>query len=129
MKIHPDADLVIGIEGGCRLFEEDMECFAWAVVQKRNFKMDASGEATLMEGKARTASFTLPPAITKLIIEEGMELGEATDMIFNQHDSKRKGGSIGALTNDIVTRQKYYEHVLVLALVPFMNEEMYDNNP
>ena len=45
-----------------------MECFAWIAV------FDGS-----QLGVARTASFTLPNIIRDLIMEEGMELGDADD--------------------------------------------------
>ena len=45
-----------------------MECFAWIAV--------FDGEQI---GVARTASFTLPNLIRDLIMEEGMELGDADD--------------------------------------------------
>jgi non-canonical (house-cleaning) NTP pyrophosphatase len=41
-------------------------------------------------------------------------------MIFGRVDSKRTGGSVGLLSGGLIDRTAYYEHAMVLALVPFM---------
>lgn len=51
-----------------------LECFAWAVVQA------PGGRAS----HARSASFLLPPAITKLMLTEGLELGAADDRLWGR---------------------------------------------
>ena len=110
-------DFVVGIEGGCRVSDDDesLECFAWIFVSDSNRR----------SGKARTATFDLPRAVAALMKEEGLELGDATDRVFQASNSKQKGGSVGMLTNDIISRQLYYEHAVTLSLIPFMNRELY----
>eukprot|EP00300_Choanocystis_sp_HF-7_P002785 c12115_g1_i1.p1 GENE.c12115_g1_i1~~c12115_g1_i1.p1 ORF type:complete len:106 (+),score=15.10 c12115_g1_i1:422-739(+) len=73
---------------------------------------------------ARTASFSLPPAVSALV-SQGVELGHADDQVFGRIDSKRSNGAVGLLTKDLITRSMYYEHALILALVPFLNSETY----
>lgn len=34
-------------------------------------------------------------------------------------------GTVGKLTGNIVTRADYYEHAIVMALIPFLNLELY----
>ena len=51
-----------------------LECFAWVVVQ-------APGGAT---SQARTATFPLPPAISELMLRDGLELGDADDAVFGR---------------------------------------------
>lgn len=112
-KAMPDADFYVGLEGGVEWLGDELMVFAWMVVR--------SGEK---EGLARTGSFSLPPKIVSLI-HEGYELGIADDMVFRRENSKQKNGAVGILTNDLVTRQSYYEQALILALIPFLNKELY----
>ncbi len=109
-----DADFWVGIEGGVEKKDSDMEAFAWVVVKSKNGKI----------GKGRTGTFFLPPKVAELI-EQGMELGEADDEVFKRENSKQKNGAIGILTGDIIDRTRYYTETIVLALIPFKNEELY----
>ena len=53
-------------------------------------------------------------------VSQGIELGVADDMVFGRVDSKRTGGSVGLLSGGLIDRTAYYEHAMILALVPFM---------
>jgi inosine/xanthosine triphosphatase len=112
----PDADFWIGLEGGCQFDGEDLEAFAWMVI-----KSDS------IEGKARTSTFILPPAVAELV-KGGMELGHADDLVFKRNNSKQKNGAVGILTKDLIDRSSYYEQALILALIPFINKEIYKEN-
>lgn len=108
-----EADYWVGIEGGIEKANEDMEAFAWVVIK-----------STKQEGKARTATFFLPPQVIWLI-NEGKELGEADDIIFGDNNSKQKNGAVGLLTHNIIDRTKYYTDAVILALIPFKNPKLY----
>lgn len=110
---YPNADFWIGIEGGIAEPYGAMEAFAWVYI--------LSNEKT---GKARTASFDLPPKI-RTLIHEGIELGVADDMVFKRSNSKQKNGAVGILTHDLINRSAYYEPAVILALIPFVNAELY----
>lgn len=45
--------------------------------------------------------------------------------IFGRLDSKKGDGIVGILTKGVIDRAAYYSHALVLALIPFVNTEMY----
>jgi len=60
-----------------------------------------------------------------LIINEGMELGTADDIIFKRSNSKQQNGSVGLLTKGAIDRTAYYEHAVTLAFVPFITNELY----
>ncbi|MGQ7869662.1 inosine/xanthosine triphosphatase [Sunxiuqinia sp. sy24] len=107
------ADYFVGIEGGIELVDGSLQAFAWLVV--------SDGER---QSLGRTGSFELPPEVARLIAE-GMELGDADDQVFKKQNSKQQNGAEGLLTHDRVTRQTLYQHGLVLALIPFMNKELY----
>jgi len=108
-----DADYWVGVEGGIGYHEYDMEAFAWIVILSRE-KL----------GKARTSSFVLPKAIRELV-ESGIELGQADDIVFKKTNSKHNNGAVGILTNDEIDRKSYYQQAVVLALIPFIQTELY----
>lgn len=107
------ADFFVGIEGGSKKVGKGMETFAWVVIKSKN-----------KFSKSRTASFFLPKKIVELV-NQGKELGEADDIIFNRQNSKQSNGAVGILTNDIITRTSYYEQAVIMALIPFINPELY----
>ena len=92
-----NADYWVGIEGGVDKKDDEMEVFAWIFIQSDDIK-----------GKARTATFNLPRKIVELI-NSGMELGDADDIVFNRKNSKQKNGAVGILTEDLIDREKYYK--------------------
>ena len=59
------------------------------------------------------------------LINQGKELGEADDIVFGQSNSKQKNGAVGILTNNIIDRTQFYVEAMVLALIPFLNEDIY----
>lgn len=111
----PDADFYVGIEGGVEDFDNELHCFAWIVIESKEGK----------RGKGRSAAFIVPPEIRRLIIEEGKELGDADDIVFGGTNTKQKNGSIGLLTNDVITRTELYRHAAVSALIPFIHQHLY----
>jgi non-canonical (house-cleaning) NTP pyrophosphatase len=66
----------------------------------------------------------LPPAVAAHI-NDGKELGTATDIVFSQTNSKQSGGSIGELTGGLVDRTAHYDVGVIFALIPFKNPELY----
>ena len=114
--IHKEAEFWVGIEGGICQQGEMLEVFAWIVVLSDN-----------RMGRARTATFQLPPGMAAMI-KSGMELGTADDMTFRRMNSKHGNGTVGMLTNDLIDREAYYAHAILLALVPFMKPHLYFAN-
>lgn len=108
-----DADYWVGIEGGICAKQGGLEAFAWIVIQ-----------STQKTGKARTTTFQLPVKVAELIAK-GYELGEANDRLFKQENSKQKTGAVGLLTNNKINRTALYKQAVELALVPFLNPELY----
>lgn len=109
----PEVDLAIGLEGGIEELDGRLMAFAWAVA------CWAEGE-----GKARTASFALPPEVARLV-RSGLELGVADDRVFGRSDSKRREGAVGLLTGGAIDRAELYAPAVVLALVPFVRPDLY----
>ncbi|MDD2680783.1 MAG: inosine/xanthosine triphosphatase [Patescibacteria group bacterium] len=113
--LSPEADYYIAFEGGVEDKEDGLEIFAWISI------IDSSGK----RGKARSASFILPNKIRELVIDQGLEMGDANDILFNLKNSKQKAGGIASLSKGLIARTDYYVHTGILALVPFMHSDLY----
>lgn len=109
----PHADFWVGIEGGNIKIGKEMEVMAWIVVLNRQ-----------RMGKARTAGFYLPPKVVELV-NQGYELGHADDIVFGVDNSKQTMGSAGLLTGGVMDRVRFYVPAVILALIPFKQEELY----
>ncbi len=107
------ADYWVGVEGGIEKSGNDMSAFAWIVVKSNK-----------MQGKGRTAEFFLPRKVCDLI-NQGIELGEADDIVFGRKNSKQKAGAVGILTENVIDRAKLYSEAVIMALIPFKNPEIY----
>jgi inosine/xanthosine triphosphatase len=113
-RAKPHADYWIGIEGGIQVIGPEMVSFLWIVVRSQE-----------MMGKARSGTFFLPPAVAELI-RQGKELGEADDIVFGRSNSKQENGAVGLLTDNVIDRTQLYEHAMILALIPFKNQSLYE---
>jgi inosine/xanthosine triphosphatase len=113
----PGANYWVGIEGGCEERGGVLHGFAWVVVLSRD-----------REGRSRTASFEVPPAVADLV-RRGVELGHADDHVFGRQNSKQGNGAVGLLTADAVDRVALYEPAVVLALIPFKNPGLFPALP
>ena len=113
-------------------------CMAWMCVYGRRqaFTVDAlacedttkyTGDKKPIFGVAKTASFVLPPTVVSLIQDKGMELGHADDQIFGRVNGKHGSGTVGILSKGLVNRAAYYEHAIILALVPWFRPDVYPN--
>lgn len=109
----PEADYWVGVEGGCDYLEGSLVAFAWVQVLGREGI-----------GSARTALFRLPKKVQALV-ETGLELGEADDVVFGKSNSKQQSGAVGLLSGNVITRATYYEQAVILALLPFKNQDLY----
>ncbi len=109
------ADLYVGLEGGIEyLSEDEVICFAWMVVS----------DGTKW-GKAQSLGFMLPDEVVEKL-NQGLELGDAADAVFETHNIKQQVGTIGILTDDIISRTEMYRPAVVSALIPFgVHKELY----
>jgi inosine/xanthosine triphosphatase len=110
----PNADFWVGIEGGIEDKNNEFEAFAWVVVKSTDGKY----------GKGRSATFFLPEKVS-VLIKEGLELGDACDQVFDEHNAKQNQGTIGLLTSNNIDRTKYYLDPVIIALIPFKNPDLY----
>lgn len=106
-------DYFVGVEGGVDDSVNGMVAFAWVSIH--------SGKKV---GQSRTSTFELPAAIVDHI-RNGIELGKADDLVFGTVNSKQKGGAVGLLTHGALDRTNYYAQAVTLALIPFINQNLY----
>jgi len=112
-KHYPGFDYYVGVEGGIEESNSALMAFAWIVIN--------NGTKT---GQARTAGFFLPPKVAELV-HQGMELGDADDIVFKKENSKQQNGAVGLLTHDAITRKSLYIPAVQMAFIPFLNPELY----
>ena len=110
-EAYPASKLWVGIEGGCAFQDDSMWVFAWVVLRSRT-----------RLSKAKTSAFCIPEHISKLV-QEGVELGVATDIVFGKNNSKHDQGVIGMLSKGHIDRTEYYVQPMILALMAFDEEE------
>lgn len=96
----------VGIESGVQY----RNAFDWICI------IGKSGDTIF----SRSTEFLLPKKIWDMI-ENGMELGDANDVLFGLQNSKQQTGAIGVLTNNAVTRTSILSEAIILALIPFRN--------
>jgi inosine/xanthosine triphosphatase len=112
-ELIPHSDFWVGIEGGVAGSPMGLGTFAWVVV--------ISNDRT---GRGRSGEFFLPPSVADLV-RQGMELGQADDLVFSRNNSKQENGAVGILTDDAIDRMNLYVPAVIFALIPFKNPELY----
>ncbi len=112
-KKYPGADYYVGLEGGLEELDGSLYAFGWVSVKGKK-----------LIGKGRSPSPPLPQAVT-MLIKSGKELGVADDIVFGRKNSKVRNGAIGILTHGLVTREDSFTLATILALIPFVNPELY----
>lgn len=108
------ASFFVGIEGGIIFLFKEWFAFGAVCIMDNNGKI----------GYGTTCLFELPEAITKELLK-GRELGDVMDELTNDKNTKQKAGAIGFFTKGKMNRKDLYVNGLVVALIPFLNEELY----
>ena len=110
-----EADYGVGLEGGLQQIGEQWFDCGWVVVRDRNGR----------EGSGSTARLAIPPCMISLV-QQGLELGEAVDEVFQEHNSKQSGGHFGLMTNNVITRAKAYTDGVIVALACFVHAHLFE---
>jgi len=110
-----DAALGVGFEGGLLKVQGHVFTCAWCAVAHHDGVVGMAGGESVL----------LPPAVAA-DVQAGAELGPAMDALTGLHNTKQKGGAIGALTDGRLNRQTAYEHLLTLALARLLTPGHYE---
>ena len=110
----PDVAYGVGLEGGIQRVGTHYYDSGWCVV------LDKQGR----EGIGSTIHLVVPPKMMRMI-QQGKELGEVIDIVFQQENSKQAMGHFGLMTNNAVTRAGAYADGVVSALARFIHPELF----
>jgi inosine/xanthosine triphosphatase len=113
-------DFAIGMEGGVYLTNEIDQNSDQAILQ--NWVYIYNGQKGYF---GCSAGIPLPPAISRPLFEQYMELAEVIDRASGKEDVRSKNGAFGVLTNDLYTRSDAFEQAVINALIPFFNTNYY----
>ncbi|MEI6533243.1 MAG: inosine/xanthosine triphosphatase [Candidatus Roizmanbacteria bacterium] len=108
------ADYGVGLEGGMQSFGDVWLSAGWMVVINDKDEI----------GIGTSPSIQMSPKIMQLV-NKGIELGEADDILFNKTNSKKGLGHFGLMTNGIISRSDGYKQGIIMALSRFLHPELY----
>jgi len=114
-----EPDFSVGLEGGIVSEGGGMWCMAWMACY-----CPSETHHHRQFGIAQTGMFPLPPLMAAIVLD-GEELGTADDVVTKRENSKQGGGTVGVLTDEIISRGAYYEHALVLAMSKFISQDVF----
>jgi non-canonical (house-cleaning) NTP pyrophosphatase len=60
------------------------------------------------------------------MVEQGLELGDICDILFQKQNSKQINGFFGLMTNDVITRTKAYTDGVIAALARFLQPTLFE---
>lgn len=109
-----DAQFFAGIEGGIQQIYSRWFAFGCMCI------MDEMGRT----GFGTSCHFELPEEVSKRLLN-GEELGDVMDQITGDENTKQKQGAVGYFTKGGIDRKELYVQGLNMALIPFLNKELY----
>ncbi len=111
-----DEDYSVGIEAGL-FWESVMEEYvdrAYCVI------IDSYGHTTF----GHSGGFTYPSRVIEMV-EKGMEVGEAMEIMSGIEKIKEGMGAIGYLSNSLISRAEFNAQAVLMAMVPRVGAEHY----
>lgn len=111
----PEALFGVGLEGGLQQTSGWWFDAGWVVVIDR------------VECEGIGATLKLPVSAQMMrLVEQGMELGDICDLLFQKQNSKQANGFFGLMTNDVVTRTRAYTDGVIAALARFLHPRLFE---
>lgn len=109
-----DAEIAFGLEGG-------------AIVEGERAWLTGHVIALARDGRIGEAAWgrMLLPIAAGTRVQNGDELGDVIDDLFNATESKRHAGAIGLLTDGAVSRTDAFADHVAMACAPFLHPELY----
>nr|QNO56969.1 inosine/xanthosine triphosphatase [Methanosarcinales archaeon ANME-1 ERB7] len=108
------AEFFVGIEGGIKKLYDRWFTFGVMCIMDNTERV----------GYGTSPFFELPTQITKALLN-GVELGDVMDSLIGERNTKERQGAVGHFTNGVMDRKAYYVAGLVVALIPFLNPDLY----
>lgn len=111
-----DADFGVGLEGGTVIYQDEPYEYGWCAI------VDRDGNAQY----AHSMGVPIPRVLYTMMVDEGLELGDALDKLLNQTNTKHREGFFGFATENIVTREHAFFDTVCAALSPLALKKYYD---
>lgn len=109
-----EPSLSIGVEGGLFRIGQSVFLQSWTCVYDgADFSFGSSG------------ALPVPEKLSRMVLDEGTDLGVAIDLFARQSDVRSRQGTYGILTNDLITREDSFELSASFALMPLFNTSVY----
>lgn len=108
------AEYFVGVEGGIVQLNDTWFGFGGMCIVDQNKRI----------GFGNSPMFPLSESLAAPMLER-KEMGTVIDELSGEQNTKHKGGAVGFLTHGVLDRKKLYVQGLVVALIPFVNQEMY----
>lgn len=109
-------DLFMAVESGLT-----QDVGFWAIT---NIAVIKNGKGKM--GVGTSASFPVPEKYVETIKQQ--TLATIMDNLFNESDLRSSTGGVGLLTKDAITRIDLNTQAFVMALIPFVNDKIWDMN-
>ncbi|GAB3065527.1 DUF84 family protein [Virgibacillus ainsalahensis] len=93
----------IGLEGGVMYVDNSLFLCNWGALVTPDRRIHTASGARIL----------LPKEIEEQL-KKGVELGDVMDSYAKKEDVRKKEGSIGVFTNDLISRQEMFVHVVKL---------------
>lgn len=110
----PGDAFAVGLEGGVEFVGEECYLFNWAAVVGHDGRVWTAPSAKLL----------LPSDMAEEI-RTGKVLGALMVKRTGRADVNEKEGAVGYLTNGLISRQRFFEDCLILALAPYLRPDAY----
>ncbi len=116
LKAKEDADFYVGVEGGIKEEFDKWFAFTGVCVMDKNNKT----------GYGATTAYELPMNLVTEMLN-GVEMGILMDRVLKKTNLKQKGGALSVFSKGKLTRKDAYVHGVMMAMFPFINQEIYAN--
>ncbi len=110
----PDYDFYVGLEAG--ISKTFNNYFTYGII----YILDKNGK----ESFGSSPQYPLPSKIMQKVLAGG-ELGPVMAEMFAKHDIKTTSGAVGVFTKDVVSRTDLYVPGVIMALISFLNPELF----
>ena len=113
----------VGLEGGLDVIQDI------AAENKRRVFLENWVYVTDGNGRGafgQSGAVVLPEALAKMVVDDGLELGEAVDTFAGGRGIRDAQGAWGVLTRNMITRQDAFRTAVINAFAPFFNRAIYE---
>lgn len=109
----------VGLEGGLDVVGEGSE--RWVFLENWAYVSDATGRGAY----GQSGAVLLPQPLVARVLDDGVELAEATDTFAGGRGIRDAQGAWGVLTRNLITRQDAFRVSVINAFAPFFNVAVY----